>query len=299
MKNIGVMPNLSKIEAYEATRKLIPWLKERDCGIYLRRGDANDLEYEELGYEIEEILSQAELIVVLGGDGTLLGIARMVAPAGIPIFGVTLGGLGFLAEVNLSELYSYMPHLLADDYEIEERMMLRAKVIRDEKQIVESIALNEAVITKGAFARIIYLKTFINDFYVATYPADGLIIATPTGSTAYSLSAGGPVINPGVDTIVITPICPHTLYSRSLVISKQDKVKVIIDSDHKGPMLTIDGQEATEISSKDVIYLEKAPYYTKLIKIRDMSFYDVLRTKLKWGEEAHRRSSNWRMENDN
>ncbi|MGQ9824438.1 MAG: NAD(+)/NADH kinase, partial [Desulfotomaculales bacterium] len=232
---------------------------------------------------------EADCLVVVGGDGTLLGSARKAAPQGIPILGVNIGRIGFLTEIDAPDLFSALDRLLAGEYRIDARMMLEARVYRQGKCIEQSIALNDAVVTKGAFARLIFLETFVGDEYVATYPADGLIVATPTGSTAYSLSAGGPLVSPEVDLMLVTPICPHSLWARPLVIKADRKVRINVNSQKEEVMLTMDGQHGFRLEERDVVVVTRSSFQARFIRIKNKSFYYLLRKKL--GESVKAGSS--------
>jgi NAD+ kinase len=197
-----------------------------------------------------------------------------------PILGVNLGHLGFLTELELENVYDGLEKISRGEYRVDKRMMLEAVVVKNNMITDNFYALNDVVITKGSFSRIIHLKTFINNRYIETYPADGLIISSPTGSTAYSLSAGGPILSPDVSGMVITPISPHTLNSRSIVISDKEEVKVEIVGDQNDVMLTIDGQQGYKLKTGDIILVRKAEFSANMVRLTDKNFYDVLRTKL-------------------
>ncbi len=221
-----------------------------------------------------------DAVVVLGGDGTLLRAARQFSALGIPLLGINLGRLGFLTEIEQQELYPSLTKLLAGEYSIEERMMLTGTVTRAHGQTLQALALNDVVISRGNISRMVTLEVSISDATLSTYPSDGVIVATPTGSTAYSLSAGGPVIFPEVQAIIITPICPHTLSARPMIVNPADSVKV---SFRRGIdcVVTFDGQETIEISPGDFVTIERAGLTTKLINLSRHSFPELLRLKLK------------------
>jgi NAD+ kinase len=225
------------------------------------------------------------MIIVLGGDGTLLSAARLVASAkkNVPIFGVNLGSLGFMAEVSLNELYANLAKALAGKLRAEERMMLTAAVIRGGKRISSSTVLNDAVVSKGALGRMVSLEVSVGGDRLTSIRADGLILATPTGSTAYSLSAGGPIIHPAVHCFVLTPICPHTLSHRPIAIPDASVVQVKLASRSEGVSLALDGQVMTMLRQGDVVEVRKAKKRIKLIKHPSKDYYEILRTKLKWG----------------
>lgn len=226
--------------------------------------------------------------IVLGGDGTLLAAAKTLADFGTPILGVNLGHLGFLTELELSEVERDLPGLLSGNHIIDQRMMLEAWVNRDGQPVKRFLALNDVVVTKGPLARVVRLTTFIGSTRVAHYRADGVIVATPTGSTAYSLSAGGPVVSPGQDVILITPICPHTLSSpRAMVVSPEESVRTVIDLNNTGEtMLTVDGQQGFGLLPRDEVVVRKAAEFARLMRRPNYQFFEVLRDKLAEQEKA-------------
>jgi NAD+ kinase len=225
----------------------------------------------------------ADLLVVLGGDGTILSTARLVAGR-VPILGVNVGGLGFLAEIPLRDL----PNALADAVDgamsIDVRAMLEAEIAGPGGSRVRAVALNDMVVAKTGVARVIHVTTSVNGEHLATYPADGVIVATPTGSTAYSLSAGGPIVHPQVDVIVVTPICPHTFTARPVVVSGAAVVTVEITATDEGVCLSVDGQESHELMQGERVVVRRATERTRLVRVRAHTFYGILRTKLGWGE---------------
>ncbi|UCD84085.1 MAG: NAD(+)/NADH kinase [Deltaproteobacteria bacterium] len=283
MKKIGIITNPKKKGAVEATRKLIRWLEKRKVRIYLDRDASNSLRRPG-GYPREKIPSEVEMILVLGGDGTLLSLVRLIGKRKVPILGVNLGGLGFLTEVTMKELYQVLDRALKGNFTSDWRMLLDVRVCRGGKHIAGYSVLNDAVINKGALARIIDLETSINENYLTTFRADGLIISTPTGSTAYSLSAGGPIIYPSLDSLTITPICAHTLSNRPLVLPEGMNVRVRLKSKGGDVLLTLDGQVGFDLEDEDIVEIKKARSRICLIRTPTRDYFDVLRTKLKWGE---------------
>ncbi|MBC7342193.1 MAG: NAD(+)/NADH kinase [Clostridia bacterium] len=291
MRQVGLMLNLRKPQAVEVGRDLYQWLRKRQIEVLMPIANARAIHCS-AGTSEAKVVSQAEVLIILGGDGTLLNGARSAAPFGTPVLGINLGGLGFLTELEPSDLYHGLELLLAGQYTIDERMMLKATVIRQDVEIEHVYALNDAVIAKGAFSRMIRLETQVRGSSIATYPADGLIIATPTGSTAYSLSAGGPVVSPEMRAIIITPICPHTLYSRPLIVSSSEKIVVLLRSEAAEVMLTVDGQRGIKLEASDKIIVEEAEFRAKLVRIKGRGFFEVLQQKLQdnhgvmpWPEE--------------
>jgi NAD+ kinase len=223
-------------------------------------------------------------IVVLGGDGTLLSVARHYASLMVPILGVNVGGLGFLTEISLNELYPSMEQVLEGKYAVEERMMLTARLYRQGTVDWEKHLLNDAVINKGALARIVELATWIDGEYLTTYRADGLIISTPTGSTAYTLSAGGPIVYPTLRHIILIPICPFTLSNRPIILPDTVTVAVTLEEEVQDAYLSLDGQEGQALQKDDRVEMSVAPQNLKLILSPHRSYFEILRTKLGWGE---------------
>jgi len=280
MQTVGIFPNLRKQNMINVAKSLVRWFQDRDYQVCLSNEVAESLDMPQLSKNLDDLTNIIDVAVTLGGDGTLLGVARFVAQRKTPILGINMGHVGFLTEIELADIFTDLEYFHRQEYDIDVRMMLEAKVIRGRKVLTEFLALNDIVITKGPFARLIRLKTYANEAYVDTYPADGLIISTPTGSTAYSLSAGGPIIRPDMNLLLLTPICPHTLHSRSIILSEDDIIKVIVLADHPEVMLTVDGQEGYKLLPKDTVIVNKSACTTRLIRIRKRSFYDVLRKKL-------------------
>jgi NAD+ kinase len=223
------------------------------------------------------------MIIVLGGDGTLLSVARLVRDYEIPILGVNLGGLGFLTEIPLEELYRVLERVVQGDFITDERVVLSAAVIRRGERMTEFTVLNDAVVNKGALARIIDLETTINGEYLTTFKSDGLIISTPTGSTAYNLSAGGPIVYPSLHCIIITPICPHTLTNRPIMIPDDVEIRATLKTKQQEVILTLDGQQGFILEFEDVVEVRKAEGRILLIKSPYRHYFELLREKLKWG----------------
>lgn len=230
-----------------------------------------------------ELPGIVDLIVVLGGDGTLLSMAREVGDLGVPLLGINVGGLGFLTATTLEEMFPAVEGALAGRMAVDDRMMLRAHVVRNGAAFGDYIALNDAVITKSAMSRIINLSVSVESQFATAYRADGLIISTPTGSTAYCLSAGGPIVSPGMDALVLIPIASHTLTNRPIVLPGTHRIEVTLDTDQE-VMLTLDGQVGVPLREKDVVAVQKAAARIRLLRFPQKDFFNVLRTKLKWGE---------------
>lgn len=221
-----------------------------------------------------------ELILVLGGDGTFLNIARKYASKCIPMLGVNLGSLGFLTEVEVKDLEMAIEKIDSGKFKVENRLMAYTQVVRNGKAVEQTRALNEVTIAKGPLARIVNFHTYVDDVFLQTYPGDGVIVSTPTGSTGYSLSAGGPIIAPNVSSMVISPICPHSLHSRSVVVSSDSKVKVKVGTTNQQVMLTVDGQKAVELKTDDEIVIKSSEFTVPIVRLQGINFFDVLRCKL-------------------
>ncbi|MEW6001763.1 MAG: NAD(+)/NADH kinase [Nitrospirota bacterium] len=282
MKKIGIICKTGRPEPIQILKELLPWLREKGCETYVDLETASLMNIE--GAPRSHIPSLVDVIIVLGGDGTMLSVCRLVGDKGVPILGVNIGGLGFITEVQKDKLYEPLEKMLSGGYPIEERLMLKAHVYRHGECIAEYTVFNDVVVNKGALARIIDLDTYINRTYVTTFRADGLIISTPTGSTAYSLSAGGPILYPTLNNVVITPICPFMLTNRSIVVPDEVQIEVILKSESKRVYLTLDGQVGFSLRQNDMVQVEKAPFKAKLLIHYEKNFFEVLRTKLKWGE---------------
>ena len=282
MRRLGVVVKPDAAEAGGALRTLAEWARRRGLSL-LAEKEAADLvpELHLPTARRPELPTQSDLLIVLGGDGTLLSVARVVGELGIPIVGVNLGDLGFLTATTLDEMVPALEALLRGEMVVEELMMLAARVRRGGHVVGEWLALNDVVITKAAVSRIINLSVSIEDQHAIAYRADGLIVSTPTGSTAYSLSAGGPILYPTMDGIVVTPICSHTLTNRPVVVPGTHRVAITLLTPQE-VMLTVDGQLGFGLRQDDVVEVGRAPSTIRLVRFRD--FFSVLRTKLKWGE---------------
>jgi len=280
ISKVGLIINYHKRQPIQLGKEIIEWLKVNNIEVLAPKEDAYHLNIES-GKDIKDFCTRVDVVIVLGGDGTFLRAARYIAGFEIPILGVNLGYLGFLTEIEVGEIYFYLEKMLKGDYYIEERMMLSGQVKRSEEWVGKFHALNDFVINKGSFARLITLDTFLGDEFVASYSADGIIISTPTGSTAYSLSAGGPIVHPTLNACIITPICPHSLYTRPIVIPPTKIVKVQVRAVKAEAMLTVDGQYGFNLENQDEVWIEKAEYVTRLIRVKGRKFFQVMREKLK------------------
>jgi NAD+ kinase len=281
VKTIGLAVNHSKIKADELTVKLVELVEKYGSRIVLDEALAAKVGRPELAMPLDRFAEEAELLFVLGGDGTMLGFARQFARAGLPILGINIGHLGFLSEAEPKDLENAVKRVLDGDYFLERRLMLEAQVQRKGKIVMDSlIALNDISIARNSFGGMVTCKVFVDDMYVDQYTGDGLLVSTPTGSTAYSLSCGGPIVAPHIEVILLTPICPHTLHSRPMVIAANQEVRIEVTATHPEMVLSLDGQIFKKLEQHDVVFVRQAPYKTTLIKWHDREFYDVLRQKL-------------------
>ena len=284
MKRIGIVAKTDREEARTAIPRILEWCADRRLSPVLEKETA-DLVPSAAAPAVAkpELPAQVDLLLVLGGDGTLLSMARLVGDLNVPILGVNLGGLGFLTALTVDELFPALEALLRGDLLVEERMMLAARVTRQGERLSEYVALNDVVITKSAMSRIINLDVSVQGQFATAYRADGLIVSTPTGSTAYCLSAGGPIVFPTMDAIVLTPICSHTLTNRPIVLPGSQRVDVTLQSD-QDVMLTMDGQVGFQLKRGDRVEIRQAAARIRLLRFPQKHFFSVLRTKLKWGE---------------
>jgi NAD+ kinase len=276
---------ISKPRSDHAARlvpELIAWLESRCVRVRL---DPQTAVYagRPNGLAREEIAETAQLVIVLGGDGTLLSAARSTRGTDIPIFAVNLGGLGFLTAITVEEIYPQLERALRGEYSVGRRRMLYCELRRGGELLASHDALNDMVLTKFQMARMIDLEVHIDGHFVCVYRADGLIVATPTGSTAYSLSSGGPIVFPSVSALTLTPICPHTLTNRPVVLDDEAVIEVVNRSDDNQTYLTIDGQIGELLKTGDSVTCRRSQHFISLIQPPDMMFFDVLREKLKWG----------------
>jgi NAD+ kinase len=285
---IGIFSRPRRADITDIVRPLLEWLSKRGIRALYDMETAGSLRDESGGRPRELLAQESDLLLVLGGDGTLLAAAREAAPRGIPILPINLGSLGFLTSFTLGELYSALEGTLAGQLSASERVMLDASLLRDGEVVESQLVLNEAVITKGALARMIEIELSIDEDFVCRYRADGLIVATPTGSTAYSLSAGGPIVHPAVESIILTPICPHTLSDRPLVVGDTCNVEMRLRGTAESVYLTLDGQKGVLMQSEDSVAIVRAKERLKLIQPHRKSYYEILRSKLKWGEGQER-----------
>ena len=279
---VGIMAKPAIPHATDIVRQLVEWLKARGIETRLDEAAASYIGVPDLPRE--EVPEGTQLVIVLGGDGTLLSAARAVAGRVIPLFPVNLGGLGFLTAITLEQLYPELERALRGEQRVVPRRMLHGELVRDGKILKSYEALNDVVIAKTQIARMIDLETYVDSQYVSTFKADGLIVATPTGSTAYSLSAGGPIVYPAVAALCITPVCPHMLTNRPVLVAETSVIEIICQASDKEAFLTVDGQVGEPLHHDDHVVCKSSQHSVHLIRPPKMFFFDVLRQKLKWGE---------------
>ena len=283
MKTIGILTKPKFPDVRHILKDLVAWLRERDKDVVLD-GKTASLIGEHSPAMKTQIAARADMVLVLGGDGTMLNAARLVEEQGVPILGVNMGGLGFLTEVTLDQLFPTLERVFAGEFTLEDRLMLRAEIHRHGEHVAQATVLNDVVVSKGTLARMIEVQIAIDGRFVTSLRGDGVILSTPTGSTAYSLSAGGPIMAPSVQALILTPICPHTLTHRPLLIPSNAMLEVTLTSKDEGAMTTFDGQVGVAITQGDTVAVGASKHATRLIRFSDRTYYDVLRRKLKWGD---------------
>jgi NAD+ kinase len=282
-KSVAIISKPQKPELAQILPPLYEWLLKHDYGLVV---DSETAVYA----SGPEVVSRPDLgsrpldfVIVLGGDGTLLSTSRAVAKAGIPVLGVNLGSLGFLTEVPLPELYEALEEVDQKRASVESRSLVQCQLMREGNCLMSYAALNDVIVNKSAIARLNDYDLFIDKAFVTEYKADGLIVSTPTGSTAYSMAAGGPILTPSVDAFVITPVSPHSLTHRPLVVRDSAEIEIVVKTGEEQAYLSVDGQVGMPVRDGDRIFCRKADYQVQLLRIRK-AFFEVLRTKLKWGQ---------------
>jgi NAD+ kinase len=288
IKRIGVVVKRHQPDALQTLCRLTEWLSERDITLV----GGPDIERERIEHEtkcaVEEVsedklAASVDLILVLGGDGTMIGTARMVGDREVPVIGVNYGGLGYLAEFRIEELFDALESILTGEYKLEKRVMLAVELFRGSDNVSRHRVLNDVVINKSALARIIEIEAYLNSQFVNSFRADGLIVSTPTGSTAYNLSAGGPVIYPSMNAIVITPICPFTLSNRPIVVPDDAEIELRLKTEEEEVALTLDGQVGFPLKVEDRVLIRKSRTTFNLVQPMNRNYFEVLRDKLRWG----------------
>ena len=287
MQTLGIMANAGKPAALEVASVADTHLRARGIAVRLQNRVADALGLPGRG-EHDEAVADADAVLVLGGDGTILATARLCAPRGTPMLPVHVGRFGFLTAVAPEDLMPALDALLRGEYSQEERMMLWCETRRAGALQDSGLALNEVVVANGPLSRVLHLRTSIDGKYMTTYAADGIIVATPTGSTAYSLSAGGPLVHPRLQALLVTPICPHTLTSRALLVPPDAEVTVFVECDTPDIVrVTIDGQLGFPLQAEDEIHVRRAPHRARFLSVGGADFYDKLQSKLHWGETLY------------
>jgi NAD+ kinase len=282
-RRVVVLAKPGTNEGQRIAFELGSWLTSRGVSVRFDEPTARALGLKD-GIRPDTIPAGTDLVIVAGGDGTLLSAARVAGPRGIPILGVNFGGLGFMTELQPEELYAALERLLNGDYAIEEREALRVRFRRGRKMLSEFALLNDAVVTKTALARMLVIELRIDGELVATYTSDGLIVATPTGSTAYNLSAGGPILDPRMSAFVIAPICPHAMSYRPLVVPGGVRIEVTLRSLTEEAYLTLDGQVGFPMKQLDAIVVDRHPRSVRLVRVARRGFFEILQRKLHWGD---------------
>ena len=284
MRSFTIITNDIKDKDFEVTNKIVDYLTSHDCSCAVMNTKQRSQEGKYHYTDASQIPENTECIIVLGGDGTLLQAARDVVDKDIPLLGINLGTLGYLAEIDRHMVIQALEHLMHDNYTIESRMMLKGTVYHKGKSIATDLALNDIVIGREGAFRVINFRSFVNDEYLTSYKADGIIISTPTGSTGYSLSAGGPIIAPSASLLMMTPLAPHTLNTRSIVLSAEDKICVEIspgrDGEEEKGMVSFDGDTSIRLVTGDRIEIVRADRNTRIVKISNQSFLETLRKKM-------------------
>lgn len=288
MTRIGLIANYRKPELWDLVPRLVDWLLERDVPVAITDrlvGPAYQPPKSVKVYPVTTIVKHVDVMLSIGGDGTILSTARVIGKAKVPILGIHIGGLGFLAEVPAADCFKALEQVIANQYRLEERMVLAVDLQHGGK-VQTYYAVNDMVVDRGSSPRLLHTQVEVSGRKLNDYVADGLIVATPTGSTAYSLSAGGPIVVPTLEALTITPISPHSLAARSIVIPSTDKIVIRFDQDQEGMALMLDGQVKIEIDSSAVVTARRASWSIQMVKLPDSDYFQVLRTKLGWSGEA-------------
>ena len=288
IKRIGIVLKPHQPQALTTLCELVLWLAERGIKLVGSPEIERERIEHQTGCAVDEVSTQklptdVDLMLVLGGDGTMIATARMIGDHEVPVLGINYGGLGYLAEFRIEELYSALESILSGNYRLDKRVMLSVELLRNEVSITTNTVLNDVVINKSALARIIEIEAFLNSQFVNSFRADGLIVSTPTGSTAYNLSAGGPVIFPSMNAVVVTPICPFTLSNRPIVVPDDAEIELILKTDQEEVALTLDGQVGFPLKVEDRVKIHKSRTTFNLIQPSNRNYFDVLRDKLRWG----------------
>ena len=288
IKRIGIVLKPNQPDALRTVCEVVAWLDERGIALVGTPEIERDRIEAETGCAVEQLpreqlAANVDLILVLGGDGTMIATARMLGDREVPVLGVNYGGLGYLAEFRIEELYQALESILSGNFRLDKRVMLDVELRRGGEMITRNTVLNDVVINKSALARIIEIEAYLNKHFVNSFRADGLIISTPTGSTAYNLSAGGPVIFPSMNAVVITPICPFTLSNRPIVVPEDATIELLLKTGREEVTLTLDGQVGFSLNVEDRVVIRKSSVAFNLVQPSNRNYFDVLRDKLRWG----------------
>jgi NAD+ kinase len=292
IKSVGVVVKPNHAEAWRTACELAAWLKGRGIAVVgepLSQAEkfgehlANGVACKVLSEESQRLADDVDLIVVLGGDGTMIATARLVGDRDVPVLGINYGGLGYLADFRIEEMFAALERVLAGDYALDRRVSLRVEHMRAGKTLSSNRVLNDVVVNKAALARIIEIEMRLNNLFVNNFRADGLIVSTPTGSTAYNLSAGGPIVYPSMNAVIVTPICPFTLSNRPIVVPDNAEIELILKTGKEEVALTLDGQVGFEFRAEDSLKIRKSRTTFNLVQPPNRNYFDVLRDKLRWG----------------
>ena len=288
IKRIGIVLKPHQPDALKTICQLVAWLAERDITLV----GGPEIERERIEHqtgcavqqvETDKLAGEVDLMLVLGGDGTMIATARLIGDQEVPVLGINYGGLGYLAEFRIEELYTALESILSGNYRLDRRVMLAVELRRGNDPPKTSRVLNDVVINKSALARIIEIETYFDRYFVNSFRSDGLIVSTPTGSTAYNLSAGGPVVFPSMNAVVITPICPFTLSNRPIVVPDNAEIELLLKTDNEDVALTLDGQVGFPMEVEDRVVIRKSRTTFNIIQPSNRNYFDVLRDKLRWG----------------
>ena len=287
IKTVGVVVKPNHDEAWTTACELSEWLRERGIALVGEpRTQQESFDAEECGMKAvddDTFAAEADLMVVLGGDGTMISTARLVGDSDTLVLGINYGSLGYLTDFRIEEMFPALEAIFRGEYEVDRRVMLHAEHWRGDEMLATGRVLNDVVINKTALARIIEIDVSLNDLFVNSFRADGLIVSTPTGSTAYNLSAGGPIIFPSMNAIVLTPICPFTLTNRPIVIPDDARIELKLEKENEGVALTLDGQIGYTMNARDRVVIRKSRTTFNLVQPPNRNYFDVLRNKLQWG----------------
>jgi len=288
IKRVGIVLKPHQPDALKTMCELVTWLAGRNITLVGGPEIQREPIKAQTGCAVEQVeqenlASEVDLMLVLGGDGTMIATARLMSNREVPVLGVNFGGLGYLAEFRIEELYTALESILAGNYRLDHRVMLDVELLRGTERVSRNQVLNDVVINKSALARIIEIETYLSQQFVNSFRADGLIVSTPTGSTAYNLSAGGPVIYPSMNAVVITPICPFTLSNRPIVVPDDAVIELCLKTDKEEVALTLDGQVGFPLEVEDRVVIRKSETTFRLVQPMNRNYFDVLRDKLRWG----------------